>query len=318
MWIPSSLQAAKVPTRIALGNFDGVHLGHQRVMAEVADDKSAHEFVAGSLATVVTFSPHPQAFFLGVSRPLLTPVEEKASQLSLIGIQQLVILPFDEALAALSPEEFVEQVLVNQLKAQQISVGCDFRFGRGRSGDALGLEKIAGRYDVPVVRVPLREEKGDRISSSRIREALQTGELSEATQLLGRPYTLIGTVVEGKQLGRTIGFPTANLLVPEEKFLPRTGVYSVWVHLLDSQPIKGVMNIGNRPTVGGQELSIEIHLLDWSGDLYGQKMSVSLQHFVRGEEKFESLEALKAQIAKDCEKAKETLKDFTITSVDKF
>ena len=300
-----------------------MHLGHQRVMAEVVDDNRISSDI---YATVVTFSPHPQAYFSGISKPLLTPIEEKAQQLSDIGIRQLVTLPFNASLAALSPQEFVEDILVQGLQAQRISVGSDFRFGKGRSGDAQGLKEIAAKFDVPVVLVPLKAEKGDRISSSRIRNALQNGELSEATRLLGRPYTLSGTVVKGKQLGRTIGFPTANLQVSSEKFLPRTGVYSVWVYQGDraqqqetlsgdvtnqalSQPrvSKGVMNIGHRPTVDGQALSIEAHLLDWEGDLYGQTITVSLESFIRSEQKFDSLEALKSQIVKDCETAKEVL-----------
>ena len=332
MWITSSLQAAKAPTDIALGNFDGVHLGHQRVMAEVAprcpitDDPQRY-------ATVVTFSPHPRAYFSGIARPLLTPVEEKARQLDVLGIQQLVMLPFNQALATLSPEAFVKQILVDGLNAQRISVGSDFHFGKGRAGNAQMLKQIAASYGVPVVLVPLKELQGDRISSSRIRAALQSGELSEATRLLGRPYSLTGKVVQGKQLGRTIGFPTANLQVPSEKFLPRTGVYSVWAELaapktksqpthslteeptpqladqLANQLVQGVMNIGTRPTVSGQGLSVEVHLLDWSGDLYEQRITVYLQQFIRAEQKFDGLPALKAQIEKDCETARESLGD---------
>ncbi|MEM6451351.1 MAG: bifunctional riboflavin kinase/FAD synthetase [Cyanobacteria bacterium P01_D01_bin.105] len=321
MWITSSLQATKVPTHIALGNFDGVHLGHQRVMAEVVGVRSSSDLTVQNSAarpvhaTVVTFSPHPQAYFSGVSRPLLTPVGEKARQLALLGIEQLVMLPFNQALAALSPEDFVSKILIDALQAQRISVGSDFRFGKDRSGDALKLKAIAAKYNVPVVLVPLREEKGDRISSSRIRKALQTGNLSEASELLGRPYQLAGTVVEGKQIGRTIGFPTANLQVSREKFLPCKGVYSVWVYLAAKKaqvqaiqmPIKGVMNIGNRPTVNGQTLSLEVHLLDWSGDLYGESITIDLGEFIRPEQKFESLEALKTQIVKDCETARQSL-----------
>lgn len=278
-------------------------------MAEVVSGDYA---TGRSYATVVTFSPHPQAYFSGIAKPLLTPVEEKAHQLSELGLDQLVVLPFDQAIAALSPEEFVEKVLVNGLQARRISVGSDFRFGKGRSGDARGLKKIAAKYGIPVILVPLKEKEGDRISSSRIREALLAGKPPEAAQLLGRPYTLTGSVVKGKQLGRTIGFPTANLQVPEEKFLPRTGVYSVWVHLHSHRPAKGIMNIGNRPTVNGQALSVEVHLFDWSADLYGQTLSVSLDRFIRTEQKFESIEALKAQIVKDCEIAKEHLCDRSI------
>ncbi len=313
MWITSSIKAAKTPTHIALGNFDGVHLGHRRVVAQILGkqpNEQSNEQSAVPITTVVTFSPHPQEYFSGIAKPLLTPVDEKSWQLSQLGIQQLVMLPFDRALAELSPEAFVEKILINGLRAQRISVGSDFRFGKGRCGDANGLQAIAASYGVPVVQVPLRYEKGDRISSSRIREALQTGRLAEATQLLGRPYTLTGQVIQGQQLGRTIGFPTANLQLPAQKYLPRTGVYSVRVYGVQSQmgnstaPLKGVMNIGNRPTVEGQDLSVEVHILDWAGDLYDQRLTVSLDKFMRPEQKFESLTALKTQIEKDCQIAR--------------
>ncbi|MGB3291968.1 MAG: bifunctional riboflavin kinase/FAD synthetase [Phormidesmis sp.] len=350
MWITSSLNAAKTPTNIALGNFDGVHLGHQQVMAQVLADRSPFAqgfelFTAASIAalhsgtstagyshlsaraypdvaeylpestgmpptvqaTVVTFSPHPQEYFSGMPKLLLTPIAEKTWQLAQMGIQQLVMLPFNLALAELSPEEFVAQILIKGLKAEQISVGSDFRFGKDRRGNAEVLETIAARYGVPVMQVPLKHEKGDRISSSRIRQALQSGDLEVATRLLGRPYTLTGRVVQGQQLGRTIGFPTANLRLPADKYLPRTGVYSVRVYGVGTEPLQGVMNIGNRPTVDGQALSIEIHLLNWSGDLYGQVLTVSLEGFVRAEQKFDSLERLKAQIAADCSVAISTL-----------
>jgi len=373
VWITSSPQSAKVPTNIALGNFDGVHLGHQQVMAQIfasstplstpstiqpafqstlsaqsiatlhgeilasgsshwpnqppailgtelqeaellseplesmAKSKASASLDTHPFATVVTFSPHPREYFSGTSRSLLTPIAEKTWQLSQLGIEQLVLLPFNQALSELSPEDFVEQILIKGLGARQISVGSDFRFGKGRSGNADGLKVIAARHNVPVTQVSLKyDEQGDRISSSRIRTALDTGHPDVATQLLGRPYTRTGKVVQGKQLGRTIGFPTANLHVPSNKYLPRTGVYSVRVYGVQSPEgrldsgLKGIMNIGNRPTVNGQSLSIEVHLLDWSGDLYDQILTVSLEEFVRPEQKFDSLERLKEQIGADC------------------
>ncbi len=271
------------------------------VLSEHALPCSAEQRVV--YPTVVTFSPHPQAYFSGISRPLLTPMAEKTQQLEQLGICQLVMLPFDRAIAQMSPEQFVEEILVEGLQAKRISVGSDFRFGKGRSGNAEGLQAIAAKYGVPVILVPLKHEKGDRISSSRIRQALQTGELDIATHLLGRPYTLTGQVVQGKQLGRTIGFPTANLQLPADKYLPRTGVYSVRVYGAAPDPLYGVMNIGSRPTVNGQDVSVEVHVINWSGDLYGQVLTVSLESFVRPEQKFDSLDGLKAQIAKDCEGA---------------
>jgi len=365
VWITSSPEAAKAPTHIALGNFDGVHLGHQQVMAQILCENSAQAVAqsgnsemmvpninrqavtalhtgqlttgyshfsipsrptenasdadqfarrlpagpplpaSGAYATVVTFSPHPHEYFSRKARPLLTPVAEKTWQLARLGIHQLVMLPFNAALAELSPKEFVENILLEGLHAQRISVGSDFHFGKGRSGNAQTLTDIAAAHGVPVVQVALKHEAGDRISSSRIREALQTGQLETATKLLGRPYLLIGKVIKGKQLGRTIGFPTANLQLPEKKYLPRTGVYSVRVYgaANHDEPLKGVMNIGTRPTVEGRSLSVEVHILNWAGDLYGQMLTISLEKFVRPEQKFDSLEALKTQIQQDCEVA---------------
>jgi riboflavin kinase/FMN adenylyltransferase len=296
VWVTSSLETVRTPTSVALGNFDGVHCGHQRVIEPI---------LSGTYATVATFCPHPQEFFTGQRRPLLTPLDEKVEQLWALGVEQLVLLPFNTALAAMSPTEFVEQILVKNLQPQKISVGQDFCFGRNRSGTAQDLQAIAATYGITTEIVPLHTSNGDRISSSAIRQALQAGDLSLAAHLLGRPYTLVGQVVYGQQLGRTIGFPTANLQVPPEKFLPRQGVYAVQVDSSilkpEERPWPGVMNIGYRPTVDGVKQTIEIHLLDWSGDLYGQPLTVSLERFLRPEQKFASLDALKAQIQADCD-----------------
>ena len=256
-----------------------------------------------AIPTVVTFCPHPQEFFTGQQRPLLTPIPEKAACLQQLGIEQLVLVPFDRSLSQLPPRAFVEQVLVQALQAQWISVGQDFRFGCQRSGTVLDLKQIAAEHGIPVEVAPLHLQQGERISSSTIRAALSQGEVRQANALLGRAYRLTGEVVSGQQLGRTIGFPTANLQLPAEKFLPRAGVYSVWAELsAGRQP--AVMNLGHRPTVNGQQLTVEVHLLDWSGDLYGQSLTVSLEAFQRPEQKFAGLDELKAQIARDAQQAR--------------
>jgi riboflavin kinase / FMN adenylyltransferase len=302
VWITSSLDTVQTPTFIALGNFDGVHRGHRRVIEPV---------LSQSVATVVTFFPHPQEFFSGQRRPLLTPLDEKVAVLRSLGVEQLVLLPFGQELASMPPVEFVEIILLKQLQAHKISVGQDFCFGCRRSGTTKDLQAIAGRHGVAVEVIPLYIQNGDRISSSAIRQALQDGDLGTANQLLGRPYTLMGKVIHGQQLGRTIGFPTANLQLPPEKFLPRQGVYSVQVQCCalpaDERLLPGVMNIGYRPTVDGVKQTIEIHLLDWSGDLYDQTLTVSLDRFLRPEQKFPSLDALKAQIQLDCDMARSLL-----------
>jgi riboflavin kinase/FMN adenylyltransferase len=259
-------------------------------------------------STVATFNPHPREFFSGKSWQLLTPRSEKVEQLSLMGVEQLVLLPFDRTLASLSPQEFVEQILVQQLQATHVSVGEDFHFGHRRMGTAIDLQAIASSYGIEVSIVSLQMCQGERISSTLIRQELQDGDISQANIRLGRPYSLTGVVVKGQQLGRAIGFPTANLQLPPEKFLPRHGVYCVRVHhptlpSLASSP-SAVMNIGYRPTVNGIGLTVEVHLLDWSGDLYGQTLTVSLEQFLRPEQKFASLDALKRQIQADCEAAR--------------
>ncbi|MGF1499709.1 MAG: bifunctional riboflavin kinase/FAD synthetase [Elainellaceae cyanobacterium] len=296
-----SLSTVAVPTAIALGNFDGIHRGHRRVIEPVLMAEGAHR-------SVVSFRPHPQEFFTGQQRALLTPLNEKVARLEEIGIEQLVLIPFDQSIAVLDPQQFVEQILVNKLQARLISVGENFRFGHRRAGDVATLQRLAIAHGITVHVTSLHTCGGERISSSAIRQALDQGEVNTANRLLGRPYRLIGTVVRGQQLGRTIGFPTANLVCPADKFLPRRGVYAVQVSLEGSashQPLlPGVMNLGLRPTVDGIKQTIEVHLLEWTGDLYGRVLSVDLKSFLRPEQKFESLNALKAQIQADCSRAK--------------
>lgn len=339
MWITSSLTTAITPTAIALGNFDGVHLGHQTVIRSVVPlgsqgqgephvnpqlpevslrglshrqrthiglPTSNSQPAATPIPTVMTFFPHPQEFFAGKARSLLTPLPEKAAQISRLGIDQLVLLPFDQTLANLSPEDFVETLLIKYLRVQHISVGKDFCFGKKRQGTVDDLKVLAARYGVQVHIAPVVDLGADRISSSRIRQALAKTDLDTVKALLGRPYSLVGRVVKGQQLGRTIGFPTANLQLPAEKFLPQTGVYSVWVQGATQTPyplVPAIMNLGTRPTVKGAALTAEVHLLNWEGDLYDKTLEVSLHSFLRPEQKFGSLDDLKTQIQRDCQQA---------------
>ena len=304
MFIADSTDRIKTPTAIALGNFDGIHQGHQTVLHPIISlglsDSQPHVY-----PSVVSFTPHPREFFTGGKLQLLTPISEKAKILEDLGIEQLVLLPFDRDLASLSPPQFVEQVLVRQLQATIVSVGSDFRFGRQRTGSGADLKEIAESFGITVHLNSLKEycdrdNRTVRVSSSLIRQALLEGDVTTVNRMLGRPYSLIGKVVTGQQLGRTIGFPTANLQVPSEKFLPRYGVYAVDV-FYEQTILKGVMNIGCRPTVAGEAPTIEVHLLNWSGDLYDRTLKVNLIKFIRSEQKFESVEALKQQIALDCQ-----------------
>lgn len=335
---------------MALGNFDGVHRGHQEVIRPImavnrlaseprpvvpsVADLSALNWAQGysdrhfsllsqqpgldlpasssnqPIATVLTFYPHPQEYFSGQRRPLLTPLNEKALHLKALGVEQLVLLPFDRELASLSPEQFVDTILSGYLKATHVSVGQDFRFGCQRRGTVADLEALACRRGISVSVARLKHQDGERISSSRIRQALTDGNLLLSRRLLGRPYQLVGQVITGDRLGRTLGFPTANLHLPPDKFLPRRGVYGVRVHGLESPSDQGwpsVMNLGCRPTVNGSQLRVEVHLLDWSGDLYGRTLTVEIDHYLRAEQKFESLEQLKQQIQVDCQAAQTAL-----------
>lgn len=330
MWVTSSTQFARTPTAIALGKFDGVHRGHRRVIEPIIQNRD-FSTPTPPYATVVTFDPHPQEFFSGTPRALLTPLDEKVELLQSLAVDQLVLLPFDRELCALTPEDFVEKVLVQQLCAISISVGADFRFGAGRKGTAKDLQSIASKFSVPVHitglethpfhitglntdglnadRCDADELSNDygngRISTSRIRDALAAGEIQTANHLLGRTYTLTGKVIQGQQLGRTLGFPTANLQLPPDKFLPKQGVYAVRVNIQSRiDLIYGVMNIGMRPTVAGEKISVEVHLFDWEGDLYWQNIAIQLEKFIRPEQKFSSLHALKTQINRDCLEAR--------------
>ena len=300
------------PTAIALGNFDGVHIGHRHVIAPILPPALRDPNLT---STVVSFSPHPKEFFSQQQRSLLAPFDEKVALLESLGVEQLVLLPFDANLAKLTAAEFIQKILVDYLQVELISVGFDFHFGRQRQGNINDLQNIWGdRLTVIPEQTMLlgsNNQSPVRISSSNIRNALAQGEINLANSLLGRPYNLVGKVVQGKQLGRTIGFPTANLEVPTQKCLPRDGVYAVQAIANHSKKLLlGVMNIGLRPTVNGDLKSnwrtIEVHLLDWQGDLYDQELSVNLIKFIRPEKKFDSLDALKSQIQADCKTAART------------
>lgn len=301
--ISPSNEKIKYPCAVALGNFDGIHKGHQQVIQPIFKYQNL-------TPSLVTFIPHPEEFFTGTKKQLLTPIAEKCQILESLGIKQLILLPFDRQLANLSAEKFVEDILIKQIKANFISVGEDFCFGYQRQGNAEYLQSLADKHNV---KVSITEEQNltikkesIRISSSYIRQSLSEGKPELATKMLGREYQIIGKVIEGQKLGRKIGFPTANLAIPPEKFLPQMGVYGVKVDVKNNSllsNLSGVMNIGTRPTIEGKNISVEIHLLDWEGDLYNQILTVKLVNFLRLEQKFSSLDDLKKQIKLDCQKS---------------
>ena len=295
---------AQGPTAIALGSFDGLHEGHRRVIAAAVEGAGG---VPGSpeplLPTVVSFWPHPREVLFGEARLRLDLPSEKLQLLEPLGIRQLVLVPFTPQLAALSPEAFVEQVLVGQLRARLVAVGENFRFGQGRCGDAAALKQLGSRHGITVRVLPMLADSQERLSSSRIRRALAAGQLQEAAQLLGRPYRFGGRVVRGRGLGRELGWPTANLQVDGRKFLPQEGVYAAWVWH-QQQRLAAVMNLGPQPTVDPTAPSaVEVHLLGRQLELEGAELLVEPVALLRTQQRFDSLDALVAQIAADAQRA---------------
>jgi riboflavin kinase/FMN adenylyltransferase len=304
-----SPQQAKTPTTLALGSFDGLHAGHRRVIASVTETDHLD-----AIPTVVSFWPHPREVLHGEPRLRLDLPEEKLELLEPLGIQQLVLVPFNRQLAQLSAADFVEQVLLGCLKARQIAVGANFRFGRGREGDTNTLRELAEAAGVQVSVLPILEDAGGRMSSSRIREALSNGDLQTASALLGRPYRFRGTVVRGRGLGRDLGWPTANLQVDGRKFLPGLGVYAAraWTQCngegRGGEALPAVMNLGPQPTVDPNSPSaVEVHLLDRRIELVGQELVVEPVERLRGQQRFSGLEELSAQIGQDAEAARQRL-----------
>jgi riboflavin kinase/FMN adenylyltransferase len=291
------------PSVIAIGNFDGVHCGHRRVI-ETAQRLARAE---GVQALVFTFVEHPRTVLRPDSPvPLLTPWPEKLERLGATGIEGCVAAHFTPDLAQLSPEEFVTRILLGQLNARAVVTGFNFRFGHRQAGSPEVLQALGREHGFGVEIVQPYEEDGGVVSSSRVRELVATGAIVPANEMLGYEYTLTGTVVHGDKRGRTIGFPTANLEVSREKLLPAYGVYACWVQV-NGQKLPGVVNIGQRPTFDPPKLMIEAHIFDWSGDIYGETVSVSLVSRIRAEQAFKSIDALVAQITADCKFARETL-----------
>ena len=297
-----SPQDTQRPTAIALGSFDGLHQGHRRVIAAVT---GAAARASGLVPTVVSFWPHPREVLHGDTRLRLDLPAEKLELLEPVGIEQLVLVPFDPALAALTPEAFVEQVLVGQLAAGIVAVGENFRFGKGRSGDAAALIDLGHRHGLAVEVLPMLWDGPERVSSSRIRRALAAGDLQEARRLLERPYRFSGTVVRGRGLGRKLGWPTANLQVDGRKFLPLEGVYAAMASVAGAPPVAAVMNLGPQPTVDPMAPSaVEVHLLDRSMELVGQELRIEPLKLLRTQCAFADVEALSAQIGADAEAAR--------------
>ncbi|WP_216901212.1 bifunctional riboflavin kinase/FAD synthetase [Synechococcus sp. CCY 9618] len=298
-------QDALRPTAIALGSFDGLHQGHRRVIAAVTDSLLPGDEVV--VPTVVSFWPHPREVLHREPRLRLDLPEEKLTLLEPLGIRQLVLVPFTLPLAALTPEQFVVQVLADRLQARRIAVGTNFRFGVARSGDADDLARIGAAHGIDVRVVPMLWDGTERVSSSRIRRALAAGDIGEAERLLERPYRFSGQVVSGRGLGRTLGWPTANLQVDGRKFLPLEGVYAALAWRDGDEPaMAAVMNLGPQPTVDPLAPSaVEVHLLDRRLELAGARLTVQPLRLLRRQQAFASLEDLSAQIRRDADQARQ-------------
>lgn len=292
---------------VTSGTFDGVHLGHVRILEQLTT--RARE--VGGQSVVLTYWPHPRLvldYAPQDERPdikLLSTLDEKIALLEAQGVDYLLVQPFTREFALWSAEEYVRLLLVETLRAKHLVIGYDHRFGHGRAGGLEYLQANAQRFGFTVEEIPRRDVDAVGVSSTRIRKALEAGEISTADRYLGRPYELTGTVVRGNQLGRTIGYPTANLRLPDPlKLVPADGVYAARARVADGTTHPAMVNIGMRPTVGGKARTTEAHLLGgFDQDLYDQPLTLYFVARLRDEQKFDGLEALKAQLARDADSA---------------
>ena len=288
----------KEKTIFALGFFDGVHLGHQALLKACKELAQENNCFSG----VVTFTSHPKALLCGNAPVLINTIEDRKRLLFHYGIESVVYMPFDEALRDMHWQTFLEKLLMND--AGGFVCGSDFRFGAGGQGTAEKLREFCREQNLPCSIVPQQLVDGIRVSSTYIRTLLEAGDMEEVNRFLGHPHSLTGTVIPGRQLGRTIGIPTANLELPEYLVQPKFGVYACTV-ITDGKEYAAVTNIGTRPTVEGHHVTVEPWILDFDGDLYGKTITLTFHEFLRPEQKFPSLDELKAQIQKDAVKTRE-------------
>jgi len=287
------------PCVLTIGNFDGVHLGHQRILARVKEKAQEHQWAS----SVMLFEPQPLEWFRPEQAPArIMSLRDKLIALRGYGVERVFCARFNKSFQTLSAGDFVKQVLVDGLNVRHLVVGDDFRFGSGREGDFAYLQQAGRVYGFTVEDTPTCLHQGERVSSTRIREALAQGQLREAEALLGHPYFISGRVHHGDKIGRTLGSPTANLVLRHAK-VPINGVYAVTVTGAGLKDHAAVASVGTRPTVGGKELRLEVHLLNFEGDLYGQHLTVTMKHFLRPELKFDGLEALEQAIHQDIQQA---------------
>ncbi|MCP4884218.1 MAG: bifunctional riboflavin kinase/FAD synthetase [Flavobacteriales bacterium] len=281
---------------LTIGTFDGVHIGHQKIIQRLNEIKN--KSVERSM--ILTFYPHPRRV-LDQSKDIkmLTTMDEKTHLLEKFGLDDLIIEPFTKEFSRLSALDFVRNILVNQLNIKKLVIGYDHHFGKNREGNFEQLIEFGDLYDFSVEKISAQEIESVSVSSTKIRKAIENGDITTANKYLGYNYLLTGEIIKGKGIGRQINFPTVNLKIAEDfKLIPKKGVYVVRAHF-NKNTVFGIMNIGFRPTVGGKGQTIEIHLLDFQGDLYGDKLQVEVLTRLRDEKKFESIDDLAIQISKD-------------------
>lgn len=302
----SSFKPPKTPTVVTLGTFDGVHIGHKTIidrLIAIAEKKKEESII-------LTFHPHPRMVLQkGSDIKLLTVLEEKIDLLEKTGIDHLIIEPFTEAFSRLTAVEFVRDILVDKLHVNTLVIGYDHHFGRNREGNFEQLQELAELYGFEVVEIPARDIKNIAVSSTKIRNALNEGDIIKANNFLKYNYLITGEIVHGKGLGKKYDYPTVNIKpVSENKLIPKAGVYIIKTNI-GNHTVYGIMNIGFRPTLAGKHQTIEVHLLDFNGDLYGKKIQVALLFRLRDEQKFDSLDALFGQIKQDEAKARKLLQE---------
>ena len=283
-------------TYVTIGTFDGFHFGHQKIIEKlVLEAKNANK-----KSVLLTFFPHPRMVLQkDNSLELINTIEERANLLEITGLDYLIIHPFSIAFSRMSALAFVRDILVNQLHISKLIIGYDHHFGKNREGNIIQLTEYSHLYDFKVEEIPAQDIDAVSVSSTKIRNALAEGSLKTANSYLGYNFMLSGTVVNGKQLGGKIGYPTANINVKETyKLIPKTGVYVV-LSKIQERNVYGMMNIGNRPTINGNHQTIEVHFFDFNADLYGQNLQIELLYFLRDEEKFDTIESLIIQLKKD-------------------
>ncbi|MFT5143081.1 MAG: riboflavin kinase/FMN adenylyltransferase [Rhodothermales bacterium] len=282
---------------VTVGSFDGVHRGHQAILSFLLERATAR----GASPVLVTFDPHPREVVSGKALPILTTPQERAILVAEYGVEETIVLPFDLAMAQMSAEDFVEQILVARINAHCVVIGYDHGFGAGRRGNRSLLQALGPVMGFDVDVIPAQRFQDGVVSSTRIRSALMDeGDASLAANLLGRPYRWAGLVVEGDKRGRTIGYPTANLKpIAGRKVIPKTGVYAVTVRLPDGTSGRGMMNIGTRPTFDGTAVRQEVHLFDFEGELYGDVLTVEFRERLRDERRFDGVQSLIKQLKED-------------------